>query len=79
MTSGPIFCDTHTHLDQYEQYDPAELPGILERSHDAGVGYIVLAGTTVESTERCIALANQHPMFYAGVGIHPMQNSRSRR
>lgn len=73
MTSGPIFCDTHTHLDQYEQYDPAELPGILERSHDAGVGYIVLAGTTVESTERCIALANQHPMFYAGVGIHPMQ------
>ena len=72
MPSTPIFCDTHTHLDQYEQYDAAELPGILQRSHDAGVGYVVLAGTTMESTERCIALADEHPMFYAGVGIHPM-------
>ena len=62
MPSSPIFCDAHTHLDQYEQYDPAELPGILERSHEAGVGYVVLAGTTMESTERCIALADEHPM-----------------
>ena len=72
MPASPIFCDAHTHLDQYEQFDPAELPGILQRSHEAGVGYIVLAGTTMESTERCIALADEHPMFYAGVGIHPM-------
>ncbi len=72
MPASPIFCDAHTHLDQYEQFDPAELPGILQRSHEAGVGYIILAGTTMESTERCIALADEHPMFYAGVGIHPM-------
>ena len=73
MASTPVFCDAHTHLDQYEQFDATELPGILQRSQQAGVGFIVLAGTTLDSTERCIALAEQHPMFYAGVGIHPMQ------
>ena len=68
----PIYCDAHTHLDQYEQFAPDEIPAILQRARDAGVGYILLAGTTLESTERCIALADEHPMFYAGVGIHPM-------
>ena len=73
MPASPVFCDAHTHLDQYA---PEEIPGILERSREAGVGYILLAGTTIESTERCIALADAHPMFYAGVGIHPMQADR---
>jgi TatD DNase family protein len=70
MPATPVFCDAHTHLDQYA---PEEIPGILERSRESGVGYILLAGTTFESTKRCIDLAIQHPMFYAGVGIHPMQ------
>ncbi len=73
MAAAPVFCDAHTHLDQYA---PDEIPGILQRSRDAGVGYILLAGTTIESTERCIGLAAGHPMFYAGVGIHPMQADR---
>ena len=68
----PIYCDAHTHLDQYEQFAPDEIPAILQRAREAGVGYILLAGTTLESTERCVALANGQPMFYAGVGIHPM-------
>ena len=72
MPAAPIYCDAHTHLDQYEQFAPDEIPAILERAQDAGVGRILLAGTTVESTARCIALADAHPMFYAGVGIHPM-------
>jgi TatD DNase family protein len=70
MSATPVFCDAHTHLDQYA---PDEISGILERGRDAGVGYIVLAGTTIDSTQRCIDLATEHPMFYAGVGIHPMQ------
>jgi TatD DNase family protein len=70
MPTAPTYCDAHTHLDQYV---PEDIPGILERAGEAGVGYILLAGTTIESTERCIALADEHPMFYAGVGIHPMQ------
>ena len=70
MPATPVFCDAHTHLDQYA---PSEIPEILERARDAGVGFIILAGTTIESTKRCIDLSAEHPMFYAGVGIHPMQ------
>ena len=70
MTTPLTFGDCHTHLDQY---DAAELPGILERAAEAGVASVLLAGTTLESTRACIALAQQHEAFHAGVGIHPCQ------
>ena len=68
MTKPLLFGDCHTHLDQY---DEAELPGILERAAEAGVTSVLLAGTTLESTRECIGLAERHGAFYAGVGIHP--------
>ncbi len=64
-----MFADCHTHLDQY---DSGEMPGILARAHSAGVGLIISAGTTVGSSGNCVGLAMQHPMIFAGVGIHPM-------
>ena len=67
---GIRFGDAHTHLDQY---GPEEIPGILERAADAGIGFIVLAGTTLESTRNCIRMTGEHAPFYAGVGIHPME------
>lgn len=70
FSEGPILGDAHTHLDQY---DPEEIPGILERANEAGVEFIVCAGTTMESTRACIQLSQQHDAFYAGVGIHPME------
>ena len=68
MTEPLTFGDCHTHLDQY---DEAELPGILERAAEAGVTSVILAGTTLESTRACIGLTEQFDAFYAGVGIHP--------
>ena len=82
MTSNPLegatypgpehhlFGDAHTHLDQY---GPEEIPAILDRAAQAGVGFIVCAGTTVESTRACIRMTEEHAPFYAGVGIHPME------
>ena len=70
MTGPTLLGDCHTHLDHY---GPDEMPGILERAREAGVGFIVCAGTTLDSTRACIQLAHQHDMLYAGVGIHPMQ------
>ena len=70
MTAEYLLGDSHTHLDQYA---PDEMPGILERAGEAGVGFIVCAGTTLDSTRACIQLAHQHEMLYAGVGIHPME------
>ena len=68
MTTPLTFGDCHTHLDQY---DEAELPGILERAAEAGVTSVLLAGTTLESIRECIGLAERYDAFYAGVGIHP--------
>ena len=67
------FGDCHTHLDQY---DAAELPGLLARAADAGVASVILAGTTLESTRECIGLAAWFAPLFAGVGIHPCQAHR---
>lgn len=64
-----MFDDAHTHLDQYA---PGELDAILRRAEEAGVDRIISAGTTLDSSRRCIQLAEQYPQLYAGVGIHPM-------
>ncbi len=62
--------DCHTHLDQYA---PQELDSILKRAQEAGVDRILSAGITLDSSSRCIQLANQYPQVFAGVGIHPME------
>ena len=62
--------DCHTHLDKYA---PDEMPGILERAQEAGVGFIIAAGTTLDSSRACIGMTEEYGMMYAGVGIHPME------
>lgn len=62
--------DCHTHLDQYPL---AEMPEILDRARESGVAFAVCAGTTLQSTQNCIDLAEMHEPLYAGVGIHPME------
>ncbi len=69
-SASVLFGDAHTHLDQY---GPEEIPAILQRASEAGVGFIVLAGTTLESSRACVRLAEEYAPFYAGVGIHPME------
>lgn len=61
--------DTHAHLDGEEFAD--QLPAVLQRARHAGVERIVLIGTTAASSERCVALAQQHERLYAAVGIQP--------
>ena len=62
--------DTHCHLDAYT--DDAEVAEVLTRAREVGVRLIVNAGTTLESSRRCVELTKAFPKFYAGVGIHPM-------
>mgnify|MGYP001276514956 CR=1 FL=1 len=61
--------DIHAHLDQY---DSQEIPNILSRAQSAGIGLIVTAGTTVETSQTCVQLAHTNSMVYAGIGLHPM-------
>ena len=67
------FVDAHTHIDQH---DPDEWPDIVARAREAGVEAIIAAGVTIESSERCVRLAEQFPgAVWAGVGVHPMDIS----
>ena len=64
-----ILADCHTHLDHFP---PAEVPEVLQRAGDTGVGLIICAATTLDSSRACVELARRHQMLYAGVGLHPM-------
>lgn len=64
-----LFVDCHVHLDGFVGED---VRAILSRAHQADVGAVVTAGTTVESSRRAVALAHTFPEVFAGVGIHPM-------
>ena len=69
LVSAVPLIDGHTHVDQY---DGAEIEGVLERASTAGVGLIIAAGVSIPSSRRIQVLAESHPIVRAGVGIHPM-------
>ncbi len=64
-----MLIDCHVHLDSYTNEEVSE---ILERGRDVGVGFVISAGTTLESTRRSLELSEVFPDFFSGVGIHPM-------
>ena len=64
-----MLIDCHVHLDSYADDEVSE---VLERGRNAGVAFVISAGTTVPSSERSIALSEQFSDFFSGVGIHPM-------
>jgi TatD DNase family protein len=61
--------DTHAHLDDEQFRD--DLPAVLERAVAAGVGRIMTVATTAASSVASVALAQQHSMLAATVGIQP--------
>ena len=64
-----MLIDTHAHLnDPAFDEDRAEL---LATFKDAGVGLVLNAGCSLESSRECIALAESYPWIYASVGTHP--------
>jgi TatD DNase family protein len=67
-----VFFDTHAHLD-YPDY-AADLPEIIARAQAAGISKIISIGTTLESSERAIALAEKFPSVFAAVGWHPTES-----
>lgn len=64
-----MLIDCHVHLDSYTNEEVSE---ILARGRKVGVGFVISAGTTIDSTQRSIELSSMFPDFFSGVGIHPM-------
>jgi len=65
----PPFYDTHAHLG-FPDF-AADLPGVVERAHEAGIAKIICIGTDLESSAHAIQIAEAYPHVYAAVGWHP--------
>ena len=63
-----MLIDSHCHLDYFK---PEELPDVLRRAGELGVGQMVTIGTTLAQSERIRALAESLPNVWCTAGIHP--------
>jgi len=66
-----VFFDTHAHLD-YPDY-ANDLAEVIARAQAAGITKIISIGTSMDSSERAIRLAEKFPGVYAAVGWHPTE------
>ncbi|TAM40593.1 TatD family deoxyribonuclease [bacterium] len=64
-----MLIDTHCHLD-FAQFSE-DRSAVIRRAEDAGVGYFVNIGATLDSSAASCELAAQYPEIYASVGVHP--------
>lgn len=65
--------DTHAHY--YDKKFDSDRDKLLSSMKENGVGYIINAGCDVETTRRCIAMAERYDFIYATAGIHPNHTS----
>jgi TatD DNase family protein len=63
-----MLIDSHCHLDSYR---PDELPAILARAAEAGVGEMATIGTRLARWSEPAALAEAHANVWFTVGTHP--------
>ena len=61
--------DTHAHLD--DERFAGDLGEVLRRAAEAGVARAIAVATTAASSAICVALAEEHAMLAATVGIQP--------
>jgi TatD DNase family protein len=64
-----MLIDTHAHLD-YPDFAP-DFDEVLRRATEAGVTRIITIGTSIESSQRAIELAERYPNVFAVIGVHP--------
>ncbi len=63
-----MLIDSHCHLDHYSETD---LPDVLRRAAEAGVGEVVTIGTRLAQAPESKALAEAHPGVWCTIGVHP--------
>ena len=61
--------DTHAHLND-PAFDP-DRESLMESFAEAGVGLVMNAGCSLESSRDIVAMAEKYPWLYASVGSHP--------
>ena len=63
-----MLIDSHCHLDYYT---PTELPEVLRRAVDAGVGEMVTIGTTLAQSELLPPMTEAFSNLWCTIGVHP--------
>jgi TatD DNase family protein len=66
--------DSHSHI--YGKEFAPDLPEMLERASEAGVGTILAVGADLESSREACQLADAYDHIYCAVGIHPHDADR---
>ncbi|MGE5470579.1 MAG: TatD family hydrolase [Bacteroidota bacterium] len=64
-----MLVDSHCHLDFPDLAN--QLPDVLQRMQDNGVGCAVCIGVNLEDFPRVLALAEAEERLFATVGVHP--------
>ncbi len=64
-----MLTDTHAHLD-FSDFE-GDLEDVVRRAEEAGVERIITIGTSIESSQRAVAIAEKYPSVYATIGVHP--------
>lgn len=61
--------ESHAHYED-QQFDE-DRDALLAGFKDHGIGYVVNVASSMETTEKSLALAKKYPWMYASVGVHP--------
>ena len=64
-----MYIDTHTHL-FFKNFDE-DRDEVIQNALDAGVKYMLVPGTDIETSKQAIELAEKYEFVYAAVGVHP--------
>jgi TatD DNase family protein len=64
-----MFIDTHAHL-FYPNFND-DLDDVVLRAKEAGVDYIIVPATNIETAEATIRLTEKYDMVYGCAGVHP--------
>ncbi len=64
-----MYIDTHTHL-FLNNFDE-DRDEVIKNAIDAGVKYMLVPGTDIETSKQAIKLAEKYSFIYATVGVHP--------
>lgn len=64
-----MFVDSHAHLEMPQFQE--DLPEVLERAREAGVGIVLSCGTSLRYSKRAVEIAEGFQGVFAAAGIHP--------
>lgn len=64
-----MLIDTHCHLD-FPEFDK-DRDEVIERAKNAGIGYIINIGSSLQGSKEAVELSHKYNFVYASVGLHP--------